>query len=57
MRVNQTVECKKVISIKHNPIKQNYPAEMADFQSTYHLKKSGEGPGGKFNGHSLKYIL
>ena len=28
-----------------------------EFYKKHNLKKSGEGPGGKFNGHSIKYIL
>ena len=30
---------------------------MNTFYSIHNLKKSGEGPGGKFNGPSIKYIL
>ena len=30
---------------------------FSEFYGKHHLKKSGEGPGGKFNGPSVKYIL
>ena len=39
-------------------LEQLYPCEMADeFYAKNHLKKSGEGPGGKFNGPSVKLIM
>ena len=35
-----------------------YPVEMKEeFYMRHNLKKSGEGPGGKFAGPSIKYIL
>ena len=35
-----------------------YPCEMVEeFYKVNHLKKSGEGPGGKFNGPSIKHVL
>ena len=39
-------------------LEKMYPVEMIDeFYQKHNLKKSGEGPGGKFNGPSIKYIL
>ena len=39
-------------------LKQLYPCEMTDeFYVKNHLNKSGEGPGGKFNGPSVKQII
>ena len=34
-----------------------YPLEIKKFYKEHNLKKSGEGPGGKFNGPSIKFIL
>ena len=34
-----------------------FPDEMINFYAENHLKKSGQGPGGKFNGPSIKHIL
>ena len=34
-----------------------FPSEMNKFYKDHNLKKSGEGPGGKFNGPSIKFIL
>ena len=36
---------------------KHFGSEMIQFYSENHLKKSGQGPGGKFNGPSIKYIL
>ena len=39
-------------------LEQIYPCEMTDeFYEENHLNKSGEGPGGKFNGPSVKQII
>ena len=39
-------------------LEKMYPVEMnEEFYMKHNLKKSGEGPGGKFNGPSIKYIL
>ena len=39
-------------------LEQLYPLEIKEeFYPKHHLKKSGEGPGGKFNGPSVKHIL
>ena len=39
-------------------LEELYPVEMKDeFYVRHNLRKSGEGPGGKFNGPSIKYIL
>ena len=45
--VNDTLEC----------MEKHYPNEMAAFYKKHNLSKSGEGPGGKFNGPSIKFIL
>ena len=34
-----------------------FPLEIQKFYKEHNLKKSGEGPGGKFNGPSIKFIL
>ena len=39
-------------------LEELYPVEMKDeFYVRHNLRKSGEGPGGKFNGPSIKYVL
>ena len=38
-------------------LEKHFPAEMMTFYAYNHLKKSGQGPGGKFNGPSIKHIL
>ena len=38
-------------------MEQIWPLEMESFYSKNHLKKCGEGPGGQFNGPSIKYII
>ena len=38
-------------------IEKFIPQEMSCFYKQNNLKKSGEGPGGKFNGPSIKFIL
>ena len=39
-------------------LEELYPVEMKEeFYLRHNLKKSGEGPGGKFNGPSIKYVL
>lgn len=38
-------------------LEENFPNELKTFYEKYHLKKSGQGPGGKFHGPSIKQIL
>ena len=38
-------------------LETNYPNEMENFYAENHLKKSGQGAGGKFNRPSIKHIL
>ena len=38
-------------------LEKHFQSEMLKFYSENHLKKSGQGPGGKFNVPSIKYIL
>ena len=38
-------------------LEKNFPVEMSEFYEKNHLKKSGQGPGGKFNGPSFKFII
>ena len=39
-------------------LEELYPVEMKEeFYLRHNLKKSGEGPGGKFNEPSIKYVL
>ena len=38
-------------------LEKHFPVEMSEFYEKNHLKKSGQGPGGKFNGPSIKFII
>ena len=38
-------------------LERHFSTEMLEFYAENHLKKSGQGPGGKFNGPSIKYNL
>ena len=39
-------------------LEKMYPIEMKEeFYIKHNMKKSGQGPGGKFNGPSIKYFL
>ena len=36
---------------------EHYPTQMAEYYQILSIKKSGQGPGGKFNGPSIKSII
>lgn len=38
-------------------LERHFSSEILEFYAENHLKKSGQGPGGKFNGPSIKYNL
>ena len=38
-------------------LEKHFPAEMFNFYAYNPLKKNGQGPGGKFDGPSIKFIL
>ena len=56
LRIHQTFKC-SIGNDACDCLERNFGSEMMKYYSENPLKKSGQGPGGKYNGPSIKYIL